>query len=151
MKIINIDIEKEKILQDISLNSAYAGAKSPGEKDIFERVATVNEDSGILSGFFSEMCGSILEKFSGNVASSSLTESRFSLVLEVSGSFDESLSESLVNDITAYMSAGVTARWFQITLAEKAVEWDAKANLLLQRAFAKICQRKRPQRPQTIS
>lgn len=147
MKNISIFITKIKIMEEVAINSAYAGAKSSREKGFFDKVATIPEDIAILSRFWTEMCGIVSRRFKEFIVTSSLDNEALSISLEVSGSFDDSLSPSVIEDIREALVAGVTSRWFRYTLPNRAPEWEEQAETLLSSAYSKLCQRRRPLRP----
>ena len=146
MKNLIIIITKSTVLDDVSLNSAYAGAKSNDGKASFDKVAVIEQDEAMLSRFWTEMCGKITDKLKEFVAVSSLTSDKFSLTLELSGAYDESMSQSVVEDLKAALATGVTARWFRYTLSDRAEEWDAQSTRLLDSALSKLCHRSKPVR-----
>ena len=146
MKKLNININKTDILEKVSLNSSYAGAKSEMEKDIFDRVATIDDDNAILSEFWMEMCNRVTDKLSAFVKTSTPNDSSFDCMFELSGGYDDTLSPSVCEDIFSAIASGVTARWFGFTLPATAKDWEEKSEILLNRAISKICQRKRPER-----
>ena len=144
MKNLFITILKDAIISEVALTSAYAGVKL-GED--FERVATVDKDSRLLSRFWLEMCGRVSDKLKSLISSQSLSESSLQLQLSLSGSNDESFNDSVESDLFSAISMGVTARWFRYSLPEKAAEWETEAERLLTSAFSKLCYRLKPQRP----
>ena len=146
MKQIEIIINKVEVLDEISLNSAYAGTKTVGEEGFYDRVATVEADSLLLSRFWTEMYGEVTEKFREFIVKAEKTETDFSLTLELSNAYDESLTPSVREDIFGGMVKGMMAYWFRYTCPDKSPEWQKESSSLLSRAFAKLCFRKRPRR-----
>ena len=146
MKKISFSIAKSTILENVALNSAYAGAKADDNTVVFDKVATIREDDTLLSNFFMEMCALLIDKLKAFIASSSLEDSRLDVTLELSNAFDESLSSSIIKDLSAAVSIGVTAHWFRYTLPARAGEWEKLADDCLSRAISKLCQRRRPTR-----
>ena len=146
MKKINISITKQEIFHEVSLNTAYTSVKSDNPKAIFPRVATIDEDSTILSRFWILACGTITEKFRNLITVSSTTGDNLALTLDVSGSFDDSLTESLKQDIFDALVAMVTAHWITLSLPEKSSEWQLQGSRLLESAYSKLYCRKRPTR-----
>lgn len=147
MKYIEFSIDKADTLDNVSLNTAYTGAKAEDSQGIYDRVATVDEDNRLLSGFWKNACGQLLDTLRTFVYASDLSDTAFHLTLEVSGNYDDNLTGSLCDDIAATLAAGVTARWFTFTASAKAPEWEEQGRRLLQRVVSKLCHRKRPVRP----
>lgn len=146
MKNININIDKSIIFRDVSLNSAYAGAKNTSENGFFERVATIEADEELLSHFWTDMCGLITDRLRAFVTSAEQKEDSLHLTLEVSGSYDDSLTPSVISDLFAAMTAGISARWFSFTFPQQTTDWKIQSNELLNRVIGKLCHRKRPTR-----
>ena len=146
MKEILININKKEILDEVSLNTAYAGAKTQGEAGIFERVAAIEADEALLSKFWLEMTGQLAETLQGFIKSAEHSQTALKLNLETSGAYDESLTPSLVEDVKAALAAGITQRWFTYTLPSRAEEFCRNSELLLKRIISKLCHRKKPVR-----
>ena len=147
MKRLSLNFNKNAIFGEVSLASAYAGAKygaSPGEA--FDRIAAAKADADLLERFRIEMSGVISDKLKNLIVSQTLDEQGFQLELELSGAYDESLNASVEADLCGAYSAGITARWFRYAFPERAAEWTAESESLLERAFHKLCYRKKPVR-----
>ena len=146
MKNITIIIAKAASFRDVAVNTAYTGAKNSSLPEFFDKVATISQDDEILGRFWTEMCGKITDRFKEFPLSSTIGDEAFTLSLELSGSYDDSLTQSVADDIKAALSAGVTARWFAYTCPEKTDEWLRQSDTLLASALSKLCQRRRPLR-----
>lgn len=144
MKNIIIKLNKTDTFEQVSLTSAYAGAKCETDAASFERIATQEADARFLGQMWKEMCGLITERLRSFISASSLTDEEFSVTLELSSSYDDSLTPSVVTDIQACMVAGIIARWFQFSLPEKADEWTTNLDTIINRVIGKLCHRKRP-------
>ena len=148
MKNIIISIAKPSILENVSLNTSYVGAKSRNDSLEFDKVATISEDDTLLTRFWVEMCGVVTDRLKEFIVSSTGDSEKLSITLELSNAYDESLSPSVKDDVFSAIAAGVTARWLQYTLPERASEWHQSATSLLERSFSKLCQRRKPSRNQ---
>lgn len=146
MKKFIVTIEKEAVFDEVALNSAYAGAKSEPVNGLFDRVATVKADETLLSKFWKEMSGLIADKFREFISATENTDDVFSISMELSNAYDETLSPSVADDIRGAMAAGITAKWFDFSFPDKSKDWLQQAESLLSSAMAKICHRKRPRR-----
>ena len=144
MKNISINISKSTILNSVSLNSEYTGAKSTDPGKEYDRVATVKEDEMLLTGFWLEICGLISEKFKDLITKYEISDTMLNMKMELSNAFDDALHASIVTDITNAIVAGVTGRWFKVTAPEKSEEWLDNSNSLLNQAAAKLYHRKKP-------
>lgn len=146
MKNIKICITKAKVFETVSLNSAYTGAKQANDKAEYDKIATVAADEALLATFWREVTGEVAEKFREQITLCELTDESFEITLGLSESFDDTLAPSLTDDITAAVCSGVTARWFRFTDPQRAGEWGSNAEALLERALAKVWQRRKPKR-----
>ena len=148
MKTIKIAIKNADIFQELAKMTAYTGAKSDSNAlpDVFDRVATVKEDNELLSRYWETACSGLVDRLKSFVTVADYSGDSLSLQLEVSGSYDDSLTPSLRTDIFSYLVADIAARWFGITLPEKAESYGSEASRLLTEAERKLFHRKRPVR-----
>lgn len=151
MKILNISIKKAEILEEVALAAAYSGAKTEAAEGFFDRVATIEDDSGILSRFWTLICGRVADKLKNFITASEISGDSLSLTLELSGAYDDTLSPSVKSDLFSAMASGVTAKWFRITFPARAPEWEDQSAELLERALSKLCHRLPPQRQQSLT
>ena len=147
MKKYEISIKKDEILEEVSLNTAYTGAKTGDIPGTFDKVATIEGDHRLLGKIWGWVCGEVIEKVREFIADSESAENELKIILEMSEAFDSSLFPSVVSDMKAAVAAGVSARWFGYSFPEKAGEWEGLFERLLQRAFSKLCHRRKPHRP----
>lgn len=146
MKEIEIIFNKAKILDEVSLNSEYVGSKSTEPDDIYDRIATVEADTLLLSRFLAEMYGNVTEKLREFISKSGSAGEDFTLTLELSNAYDDSLTHSVKEDLFTAVAKGVAARWFRFTMPDRATEWLNESEALLTRAHTKLCFRRKPLR-----
>lgn len=146
MKNINISIAKAEVFEDVSLSTAYTGAKTDVSKDFFLRVATDKADIDILDRFWRITCSCITEKLKDFIRSSDFSGQSLNLSLELSSAYDEALTPAVEKDLFAFISAAITTRWFTMTFPERASEWETLSSSLLSRVIANLCHRKKPSR-----
>ena len=152
MKNLAIKIDRNAIMQEVSLASAYAGAKSGNEEEAsFDRVALVESDAALITRFWYETAGVICGKLQPLILASSLDDESLEMELRLSGSYDESLNDSVKADIFSCFSSGVTARWFRYSYPARAGEWEEESLELLGRAFRKLCHRLPPARKNPLT
>lgn len=146
MKNIEIIISKTEVLEKVSLESAYTGAKTDQDDRFYDRVATIDADKELLSGFWIESCGKITDKLREFIRSSVNNELALTLNLEISNAYDEALTPSVKEDLRGVLLYGIIGRWFRFTFPERSAEWLAQSSDLLERACSKLCHRSRPVR-----
>ena len=146
MKKLLLKIDKNSIISDVSLASAYAAAKRNGGEGDFDKVAAMQSDSELLTRMWHEMCGLVSEKLKEFIEESAITDESMTLQLNLSNAYDETFNKSIESDLFGSISAGVTARWFRFSLPERAAEWERESLQLLSRGKAKLCHRTPPRR-----
>ena len=163
MKIITLSFSKAEIFQQVALATAYTGAKAEPPNNntntsdklisagqLFDRVATINSDSSILSTIYTQVCGEVQDKFKTFITAVDTSLEALTLTLELSGAYDDSLTESVKGDIFEAMVAGITAGWFRYSLPSAVTDLENRCSQLLSRAFAKLCHRRKPDRRQKV-
>ena len=146
MQKIEIKISKTEILDKVSLASAYAGAKNEGDAGLFDRVATIDADKQLLSEFWSEICGLIIDKLRGFIDSVDNSDLAFILNLQLSNAYDDALTPSVTEDLCALFVTGICGRWFRFTFPGKSSEWLSQSEELMKRVVSKLCFRRKPKR-----
>lgn len=146
MKNIKTILTKSEILEEVSLKTEYTGAKAEAPEGFYDRVATVSADNALLSTFWKEMAGKLMETFRPFVDSMDIGEDSLQISLNVSNGYDESLTPSLENDIRSAFVAGITAGWFRFTSPDKHSEWSEASTRFLSSALSLLCHRRPPRR-----
>lgn len=147
MKEYTIILTKAEIFENVSLHSTYTGAKNTTEDTSLMKVATNDSDNLMLSRFWLDICGEITEKFRQFIVKTEINDTSFSMTLELSSAFDESLLSTIRTDLQGACVNGILGAWFEISFPEKSVEAATRCQTLLQRAFSKLCHRRKPIRP----
>lgn len=132
-------------MESVALATAYTGAKSVDD-NAYDRVATVDADASLLNSCWDKVCGRVAEKLQPFLSSSETGEEEFTLNLEVSGAYCDSLTPSVNSDLQACLTSGIIAEWFRFACPTKTPEWETESHCLLNRAFSKLCSRKKPRR-----
>lgn len=146
MKEILISISKKEVFDEVSLKTAYTGVKTEAEKGFYDRVATVEADKELLERLLTESFGALTDALREFIKRADFEEASIALTLEVSGSYDDTFTPSLKNDLFSAVAADVAQRWFRFSYAEKAEELKEEKNMFLKRAVSKLCHRSKPKR-----
>lgn len=148
MKILEFKIEKQKILKELARLTAYTGLKNnPGKDgDFFDRVATVEEDNGLIDGFWREACGELAEKLRDFIEIFSDTASGLDISLAVSGFYDDAQTPSLLSSLESFFVSRILGRWFAVTFSEKAEEQEEKSRRQMTGIIKTLCHRRAPVR-----
>lgn len=147
MKTIILEVARSDIEGKVAQTTAYLGWKSPGEEgrgELLDRVATVDGDAAMLSGFIAEGYASAVERLKGFVADAAFSEDNVRLMLEVSGAYDDSVTPTLATGFRLFLVATVMARWLRLSFPDKAEEWEKEAQRLLFTMERNLYHRRRP-------
>lgn len=148
MKIIKIYVKNADIFAEVAKTTAYAGAKtdSGDPATTFDRVATVDPDENLLERYRQMACSELIDALRAFVTGADFSGPTLSLTLEVSGSYDDSLTRSVETDIFSFIVAAISARWFRVTWPAKAGEYGEEARGFITEATRKLYHRRRPMR-----
>ena len=146
MKNLTIEVKKADVLNEVSLATAYIGVKGDKPETAFHKVATLDSDNELLSRLWTRMAGIVQDKFKCFITTSDFTADHLKIDMELSNAYDDSLSESVKNDIFSAITAGITAKWMGFSSSQKASEWEISASQSIASAFAKLCHRRKPER-----
>jgi len=146
---LEFNVPKSRLEDAVAQNTAYTGAKASMGADsdgCYQRVATVDEDGALLERFVGEAFMAAVERLKGFVAEASLADGAAHLVMEMSESYDTGMRGAAEAAFEAYLAAAATARWMRIAMPEKAAEWDAEKDRLLDELVRNLYHRRRPRR-----
>lgn len=148
MKIIDLIVLKSDILKTVAKTTDYTGKKteSANENAFHSRVATETNDEELLNDFWRDSCAHLAEALRVFITEDQFGKETLKLTLEVSGSYDEALTPAVENGVLSFLSADITARWFDITYPEKAGEWKTEAGRQLRCLTRNLYHRVKPKR-----
>lgn len=168
---ITISINKEDVMREVAVTTAYTGAKMDDDESALERISTVDEDETHLERFWEESRADISQEliglvtFEGMVSKSirpsapvkaeaedgvpevNLAGPHYELRLDVSKSFDEALLPSMRLSLFSYFVQSIVAKWYVYTNKKEAGEYADKAVTLLDDIHRKAVYKKKPTRP----
>lgn len=157
MKKLTLQIENSQLFGEVSRLTSYLGAKQAmgmtyGEKGAdpgahFDRVAVVDADRKLLVRFTTEAASSLAERIKGMMTGMVVTDEKVSLSLQLSDSYDECLTPSVLSNFQSYMTSAVTARWLNLCDSAKEERWESDAQRLLNEILATVYHRNPPSRP----
>lgn len=148
MKTIIINIKSSDVDKELSKVTAYTGVKSasvPQLSDI-DRIAITDEDAALLKRYWHNAAGILAEQLKDFIISADTGGEEMNITLEVSCSYDNSLTQSVKENMFSFVVAYMARNWFLMTYPEKAPEWDAESNRLLREAARKLYHRRKPTR-----
>ena len=92
---ITLAINKENVMREVAVTTAYTGGKMDGDENALHRISTVDEDEAHLDRFWEECRSDLCQELIGLVTFEGMADDVYSLRLEVSKSFDEALLPSM--------------------------------------------------------
>lgn len=145
---ITLSINKEDVMREVAVTTAYTGAKMEGDAKAVDRIPTVDEDESHLERFWEECRADICQELIGLVAYEGIrSRPQYELRLEVSRSFDEALLPSMRLSLFSYFVQGIVAKWYVYSNKPEAGAYADKAATLLDDIHRKAVYKKRPTRP----
>lgn len=155
---ITLSINKEDVMQEIAVTTAYTGGKMDNDENALHRISTVDEDENHLERFWKESRADICQELIGLVTfegmvrdtialPSILQRQHYELRLDVSKSFDEALLPSMRLSLFSYFVQSIVAKWYVYTNKGEAGDYADKASTLLDDIHRKAVYKKKPTRP----
>lgn len=174
---ITLSINKEDVMQEITVTTAYTGGKMDNDENALHRISTVDEDENHLERFWEESRADICQEliglvtFEGMVRDAIVTppvdpvlpvdpiapnsaalppilqRQHYELRLDVSKSFDEALLPSMRLSLFSYFVQSIVAKWYVYTNKGEAGDYADKASTLLDDIHRKAVYKKKPTRP----
>lgn len=155
---ITLSINKEDVMQEIAVTTAYTGGKMDNDENALHRISTVDEDENHLERFWEESRADICQELIGLVTFEGmvrdtialptiLQRQHYELRLDVSKSFDEALLPSMRLSLFSYFVQSIVAKWYVYTNKGEAGDYADKASTLLDDIHRKAVYKKKPTRP----
>lgn len=155
---ITLSINKEDVMQEIAVTTAYTGGKMDNDENALHRISTVDEDENHLERFWEESRADICQELIGLVTfegmvrdtiplPSIVQRQHYELRLDVSKSFDEALLPSMRLSLFSYFVQSIVAKWYVYTNKGEAGDYADKASTLLDDIHRKAVYKKKPTRP----
>lgn len=155
MKNIILSTLYSSVFEDVMRTTSYLGAKEalgldddsvPGPGRTFDRVAVMEADLSIIRRFAFDAACAIGKRLRGVLTGTEQSVDEVKLHLAVSDSFDDGLSENLLSNYSAYITAAVTARWLRLAHPAKESKWETEAAMLADEISGIIFYRLPPKR-----
>lgn len=176
METITVQVFRDDVYEEVAKATDYTGSKLiDGDEGARNRILAADDDLAELSRFWEESVLAVNENFkelliSGstkNIKSSALPpiDSDVSIaalqpglpivnmrigyeaVIEVSKSFDKTLTTSVASTLRSFFIASIIGQWFKFANKGEAADYFAQAAELLESAERLLYSRKKPTRP----
>lgn len=142
---ITITITKATVFDDVGRLTHYEGNKSEGSEEAFERISTKETDADILEQFWCAACDSITEATKRFITSLTTT-TNYVATLEVSSSYDTTLTASIQTNLQNCVVFNIVSQWYKLTNKSEASDYALQAVAQLNEAMSKIFYKKKPSR-----
>lgn len=141
-----LKVKKNEVYDEVSKTTSYTGAKMEDES-AYDRIFTTEEDKAMLERFWNESKNAIAGNLKKFLVSETETDATYTLTLELSASFDESLLKSMERSLFSFFVMNITAKWYTFTNKEEATDYAAGATTNVEDIMRKAFFKKKPRRP----
>lgn len=156
METITIQVFKDDVYEEVAKATDYTGAKLiDGDESARDRILATDSDLSDLSRFWEESVLATNERLkemvvSGETKSVGVDKSTkivYEVTLEVSKSFDKSLTANVQSAIRNFFIASIIGQWFKFSNKSEAKDYFSQAGEMMNGAERLLYSRKRPTRP----
>lgn len=147
MKQLSIDISKDRVYEEVAQTTSYTGAKMEGDSRAYDRIFTTDADRSQLERFWTESCASACGALKKYLADTDDSPTGYVMRLELSASYDDTLSDSIIKDMESFFVMNITGKWFSFSNKPEAGEYVSAAAGFLESVKRKACFKKKPRRP----
>lgn len=139
---MELTIDKSQVYDDVAMNVSIVGRSinDANGNSLYDKVRIQDRDMDILSLFWSDAFGVLLEKL-GNFITSS-TDGK--IVLADDRRMNEAALSNLKSVITDYMVYSITADWMKLKAVEYVPVYEGKAETALASVVAKVLLKNEP-------
>lgn len=136
-------------MHEVAVTTAYTGAKMQDDENAIARIPTIDEDESHLQRFWEECRSEICQELIGIVSDEQMdtNNEKYELKLNVSQSFDTTLTAGMQLSLFSYFVHAITAKWYVYTNKQDAGAYADKAAILLDDIHRKAIHKKHPVRP----
>lgn len=141
-----LSVKKEDVYNEVAKTTSYTGAKMDDDA-AYDRIFTTEEDKAMLERFWNESKNAIAGNLKKFLVSETETDATYTLTLELSASFNESLLKSMERSLFSFFVMNITAKWYTFTNKEEATDYAAGAATNVEDIMRKVFFKKKPRRP----
>lgn len=143
---IELRVNKESVLNEVSQTTSYAGAKMEDEH-AYERIFTTDEDKSMLERFWSESKNMVCSSLKKVLQSETEEGGEYMVELSLSAAFDESLRESMERSLFSFFVMNIASKWYTFTNKSEATGYASEAATYMEDVKQKALYKKKPVRP----
>ncbi len=146
MELYTLRVNKDMVYEEVAQTTSYTGAKMD-DVTAYERIFTTDEDKAMLERFWNESKNAIAGSLKKFLESETEMDGTYTLTLELSASFDDSLLESMERSLFSFFVMNITAKWYTFTNKNEATDYATGAATNLEDIMRKAFFKKKPRRP----
>ena len=155
MKMSTFTVNKANVYDEVAKTTGYTGFKMiQADNAAYDRIFTTDEDRMMLERFWIEACNIVTEQFKPFLVTVSAQpeshgvelDRNYEVQLELSSSYDETLSDSISSSLFSVFVSTIVSKWFKFTNKEESGNYALEAASMLDSIMRKLYFRKKPQR-----
>lgn len=143
-----------RVYDEVAQTTSYTGAKMQGDVGAYERIFTTDDDRLMLERFWVEACNAATEQFKPFLVSVSEQsegqrvdlEHNYEVQLELSSSFDTSLTGSIETSLFSFFVSFIISKWYKFCNKEEAESYGADSLAMMGDVMRKVYYKKKPVR-----
>lgn len=153
METITIKILQDDVYSEVAKATDYAGSKlMDADTGARDRILAADEDLTNLGRFWDESVSAANENLKQMLVSGSTKQispggTGYEAEIEVSKSFDKTLSDSVESTMRSYFIASIIGQWFKFANKNEAQDYLSQAAEMMQAAERLLYSRRKPSVP----
>jgi hypothetical protein len=151
---IELHINKANVYDEVAKTTSYTGAKMVEDDKAYDRIFTTDADRQMLERFWLEACNGATEQFKPFLVSVSNQQvshgvelsADYIVTLEVSNSYDTTLTQSIETSLYSYFVMYIVSKWYKFTNKDESESCGNDAVGAMDDVMRKLYFRKKPTR-----
>lgn len=143
---ITLTVDKKGVYREVAKTTSYTGAKMD-DANAYDRIFTTDENSEMLERFWQESRIAACNSLKRFLQSETEADGVYSLALELSGSYNEALTESMQRSLFSFFVMNITAKWYTLANKNEAEGYASEAATYMEDIRRKCFYKKSPTRP----
>lgn len=151
---VTLTVNKAQVYDEVAKTTSYTGVKMQGDESAYDRIFTTDDDRMMLERFWVEACNAATEQFkpflksvNEQVEGLSVDLSRnYEVELELSSSYDASLTGSIKTSLFSFFVSLIVSKWFKFTNKDEAESYGVDASSMMGDVMRKVYYKKKPTR-----
>lgn len=141
-----LTINKEAVYNEVAKTTSYTGDKMD-DKTAYDRIFTTDEDKTMLERFWDESKNTIANSLKRILLNEQEKDGTYTLLLGLSSSFDEALTNSMQRSLFSFFVMNITAKWYTFTNKDEVSVYAAESVTYIDDIMRKAFYKKKPIRP----